>query len=169
MRLSLLDLYKKDVDSVIEAADEGQKDQLPNPDREHAAVLIEKLFGAAESSIQVLCHRLAGDIYGRRELYKALKKAYQKHPNLDCEIYLRDSYPDSTQVRDEFLAHGAKIVTNVSKVAESMPDMFLVDNKLLRKERSSENREADFFACNQDMQQKAQGHFALLKEKCARV
>ena len=104
---------------------------LENKDRDHARELIRQLINNARESIVILCHRLARDVYGSREVTAALVNAYKNNPDLKCTVYLRD-YPQITP----FLMHLAKhgVLPKTLKKEIELGDILIVDGENGREE-----------------------------------
>lgn len=110
---------------------------LENKDRDHARALISQIIGSARESITILCHRLARDVYGSREVASALIKAYLNNPNLRCKVYLREK-PQITPFLMILANHGVLPVTLDKEV--KMGDILVVDGESGREESDPESR-----------------------------
>lgn len=125
--------------------------ELPNTDRTHAKILAMKLLRRAEKEVIIFCHRLAQDVYGSEEVCEALDEAYQNNPDLNVQVYIRESAPEYSPFVDTLLVKGVRIHTNVHS---KKGDILLVDGNG-REEKSEKERKGQAYFNNQEWAESA--------------
>lgn len=149
MAKAIMDGY---VDLVQSALSQSERAELNNDDRDHARVLTALLIGQAEERVQILCHRLASDVYGSREVTTALNEAFSRNPKLKCEVWVKEQKPDFSPFLALLLSHDAEIRTSVDTDCD---DILIVDGKHGREETDADKRKAKAYFYDEDWADRA--------------
>lgn len=145
------DEYEVAMEQAYAEAQNGGTVELDNFDRVHARKAIRFMLSKAQERVVLLCHRLATDVYGSREMIDALKNALRR--NAKINVYVRDNLADLSLFNDVLAMNGVEICTGMDVYPEvaAIGDFLLVDPEatktpcMLRQERDPAQRSGRLF------------------------